>query len=202
MNFRFEDKLKLDKNKIFEFKDWLTKNRFREIFKPREILSIYFDTKYNQTYHDSNEGIVPRSKLRLRTYNFKSLKKNKFNIEIKKSINHGRLKSTKILNNYEKSLKLGIFLKNYGFCYPKIIIKYNRSYYKYKNIRLTLDKNIKFENFTKSLNNSMVSKTSDLIVAEIKYSSGGDSIELFHKLPFEKTRFSKYCIGLETLNLV
>ena len=48
----------------------------------------------------------------------------------------------------------------------------------------------------------MVSKTSDLIVAEIKYSSGGDSIELFHKLPFEKTRFSKYCIGLETLNLV
>ena len=202
MNFRFEDKLKLDKNKIFEFKDWLTKNRFREIFKPREIFSIYFDTKYNQTYHDSNEGIVPRSKLRLRTYNFKSLKKNKFNIEIKKSINHGRLKSTKILNNYEKSLKLGIFLKNYGFCYPKIIIKYNRSYYKYKNIRLTLDKNIKFENFTKSLNNSMVSKTSDLIVAEIKYSSGGDSIELFHKLPFEKTRFSKYCIGLETLNLV
>ncbi len=202
MNFRFEDKLKLDKNKIFEFKDWLTKNRFREIYKPREILSIYFDTKYNQTYHDSNEGIVPRSKLRLRTYNFKSLKKNKFNIEIKKSINHGRLKSTKILNNYEKSLKLGIFLKNYGFCYPKIIIKYNRSYYKYKNIRLTLDKNIKFENFTKSLNNSMVSKTSDLIVAEIKYSSGGDSIELFHKLPFEKTRFSKYCIGLETLNLV
>ena len=44
MNFRFEDKLKLDKNKIFEFKDWLTKNRFREIYKPREILSIYFDT--------------------------------------------------------------------------------------------------------------------------------------------------------------
>ena len=84
----------------------------------------------------------------------------------------------------------------------KIIIKYNRSYYRYKNIRLTLDKNIKFENFTKGLNNSMVSKTSDLIVAEIKYSSEGDLIELFHKLPFEKTRFSKYCIGLETLNLV
>ena len=202
MNFRFEDKLKLDKNKIFEFKDWLTKNRFREIYKPREILSIYFDTKYNQTYHDSNEGIVPRSKLRLRTYDFKSLKKNEFNIEIKKSINHGRLKSSKILNNFEKSLNLGIFLKNYGFCYPKIIIKYNRSYYRYKNIRLTLDKNIKFENFTKGLNNSMVSKTSDLIVAEIKYSSEGDLIELFHKLPFEKTRFSKYCIGLETLNLV
>ena len=202
MNFRFEDKLKLDKNKIFEFKDWLTKNRFREIYKPREILSIYFDTKYNQTYHDSNEGIVPRSKLRLRTYDFKSLKKNEFNIEIKKSINHGRLKSSKILNNFEKSLNLGIFLKNYGFCYPKIIIKYNRSYYKYKNIRLTLDKNIKFENFTKGLNNSMVSKTSDLIVAEIKYSSEGDLIEFFHKLPFEKTRFSKYCIGLETLNLV
>ena len=117
MNFRFEDKLKLDKNKIFEFKDWLTKNRFREIYKPREILSIYFDTKYNQTYHDSNEGIVPRSKLRLRTYDFKSLKKNEFNIEIKKSINHGRLKSSKILNNFEKSLNLGIFLKNYGFCY-------------------------------------------------------------------------------------
>ena len=68
--------------------------------------------------------------------------------------------------------------------------------------RFTLDKNIEFENYIKGLNRSMIRKTSNLIVAEIKYSSERELIELSHNLPFEKTRFSKYCIGLETLNLI
>ena len=72
MNARFEEKLKLNGNKLYEFNEWLYKNNIQEIYEPREIYSIYFDTKHFNTYHDSNEGIVPRSKLRLRTYNFKN----------------------------------------------------------------------------------------------------------------------------------
>ena len=100
MNFRFEDKLKLSQKKLFEFNQWILQNNFKEIFKPREIFSIYFDTRNLKTYHESIEGLVPRSKLRLRTYNFKSLIQNKFNIEIKKSVNYGRLKSSKKLEDF------------------------------------------------------------------------------------------------------
>ena len=132
MNFRFEDKLKLNQNKLFEFNEWILQNNFKEIFEPREIFSIYFDTRNLKTYHESIEGLVPRSKLRLRTYNFESLIQNKFNIEIKKSVNYGRLKSSKKLENIDNVLNNGIYMKGYGFCYPKIIIKYKRVYYKFE----------------------------------------------------------------------
>ena len=202
MNFRFEDKLKLNHNKLLEFNEWILRNNIREIFEPREIYSIYFDTKNLQTYHDSTEGLVPRSKFRLRTYNFKSLIENDFNIEIKKSVNYGRLKSSKKLENTENALSCGIYLNNYGFCYPKIIIKYERIYFKLKNIRITLDKNIQFKNYSRFLEKGKFNNTCNLVVAEIKYSSKTELTELFNKLPFEITRFSKYCIGLETLNLI
>ena len=202
MNFRFEDKLKLNKKKLYEFYEWILKNNIKEIYKPREIYSIYFDTNNFQTYHDSNEGTVPRSKLRLRTYNFKNLFENKFNIEIKQSINYGRLKFSSKLKNCHNALKFGIYMKNYGYCYPKIIVKYNRLYYKLNNLRITLDKNIEFKNYSKFCNKGIFNKSSDLVVAEIKYSSEREFKELFQKFPFEKTRFSKYCIGLEALNLI
>lgn len=202
MNFRFEDKLKLNHNKILEFNEWILKNNIQEIFEAREIFSIYFDTKNLQTYHDSTEGLLPRTKLRLRTYNFKSLVENKFNIEIKKSVNYGRLKSSKKLENIEKALRYGIYMKNYGFCYPKIIIKYERIYYKLKNIRITLDKNIQFKKYSKFLEKGKFDQTCNLVVAEIKYSSKKELTNLFNELPFEITRFSKYCMGLESLNLL
>ena len=202
MNFRFEDKLKLNQNKLFEFNSWLIQNNFEEIFEQREIFSIYFDTSNFKTYHESTEGLVPRSKLRLRTYNFKSLKKNKFNVEIKKSVNYGRLKSTKKLESINKFLKKGIYLRDYGICYPKIIIKYNRIYYKLNNVRITLDKNLEFKNYDNFFEKGVFNKSCKLIVAEVKYSSTKELPEIFSKLPFEKTRFSKYCIGLETLNLI
>tara|TARA_Y100000768_G_C23641540_1_gene524295 strand:- start:45 stop:653 length:609 start_codon:yes stop_codon:yes gene_type:complete len=202
MNFRFEDKLKLNHNKLLEFNEWILKNNIQEIFEPREIFSIYFDTKNFQAYHDSTEGLVPRTKLRLRTYNFKSLMENKFNIEIKKSVNYGRLKSSQKLVNIENALNYGIYMKNYGFCYPKIIIKYERIYYKLKNIRITLDKNVQFKNYSKFFEKGKFDQTCNLVVAEIKYSSKKELTNLFNELPFEITRFSKYCMGLETLNLL
>ena len=40
MNFRFEDKLKLNQNKLFEFNEWILQNNFKEIFEPREIFQF------------------------------------------------------------------------------------------------------------------------------------------------------------------
>ena len=202
MNFRFEDKLKLNIDKTFEFDEWLLKNDISQAFPSREIYSIYFDNTNFQTYHDSNEGIVPRLKIRFRTYNYENINVNNFFIEIKKSLNYGRLKSSKKISNIEKYLKLGIFIKEYGVCYPKIIVKYDRLYYKTDKIRITLDKNIKFKKFELLTNNTYFKNSKNLVIPEIKYSSKSHLGQFMNDLPFEKTRFSKYCIGLENLDLI
>ena len=72
----------------------------------------------------------------------------------------------------------------------------------FKNIRITLDQNIEFKRYSKFINKSTFYNKCNLVVAEIKYSSKNQLSKLFDELPFEKTRFSKYCIGLETLNLI
>ena len=78
MTFRFEEKIKLHNKKIFFFKEWLSKNKAQNIYPNREVYSIYFDNKEFQTHQDSIEGVVPRKKIRLRTYNFISENVNKF----------------------------------------------------------------------------------------------------------------------------
>ena len=42
----------------------------------------------------------------------------------------------------------------------------------------------------------------NLVIPEIKYSSKSHLGQFMNDLPFEKTRFSKYCIGLENLDLI
>ena len=56
--------------------------------------------------------------------------------------------------------------------------------------------------YTKFLKKGKFDKTCNLVVAEIKYSSKKELTNLFKELPFEIKRFSKYCMGLETLNLL
>ena len=85
MTFRFEEKIKLDNKKIFFLKKWLNSNNARNIYPDREVYSIYFDNENFQTYNDSIEGVVPRKKIRLRTYNFISENVNNFNLEINSS---------------------------------------------------------------------------------------------------------------------
>ena len=202
MNFRFEDKLKLNNKKIFEFNEWLFKNKVNQAYPSREIYSIYFDNVNLQTYHESNEGVVPRLKIRFRTYNYDCKSSNNFFMEIKKSLYFGRLKSSVKILNVDKYLKFGIFIKGYGVCYPKLLVKYDRSYFKTDKIRITLDQNIRFKKYDNLMNNGFFENFKDLVIPEIKYSSKNHLGKFENNLPFEKIRFSKYCIGAEKLNLI
>tara|TARA_X000000368_G_C22671720_1_gene554224 strand:- start:12 stop:620 length:609 start_codon:yes stop_codon:yes gene_type:complete len=199
MKFRFEDKIKLDKEKIFDFKSWLLKNNFKSLYTQREIYSIYFDNSKFQTFKESEEGVTPRKKFRVRTYNFESFKKNKFNLEIKKTLNFGRSKSSEKIDNVNHFLKVGLIFKNYGICYPKIIVKYFRNYYRNNLVRVTLDTKIKFKKFNNSKLNNVFFKEIGFVVAEIKYKNENDILELKDNFNFDKTRFSKYCFGVERL---
>ena len=93
MSFRKEDKLLINPYQIFDFKCWLVNNDAKQIFPARFINSLYFDNLLSQMFLDSEEGCVPRKKIRIRTYP-KQEENKKINLEIKISSVEGRYKET------------------------------------------------------------------------------------------------------------
>ena len=71
MSFRLEEKISIDNFNIFDFKKWLFSKGAKILYPPRIINSIYFDNNLKM-YCDSNEGTVPRKKIRIRTYQTKN----------------------------------------------------------------------------------------------------------------------------------
>ena len=66
MSFRIEDKLLINNNQLFEFKNYLMNNNGNILFPKRSVQSLYFDNYRNQMHIDSEEGCVPRKKIRIR----------------------------------------------------------------------------------------------------------------------------------------
>jgi len=153
MNFRIENKYKIEIVKLYNLYDYLKKNKARIYYPTREINSIYFENNNFDSYHDSLEGKLPRKKIRLRYYPNKnqSIKKDKY-FEIKINSIEGKIKISNKILNYEKLLKFGFYDFQYGQCYPIVETNYFREYYNLFNIRLTIDKNIKYSYFKKKKN--------------------------------------------------
>ena len=196
MTFRFEEKIKLDNKKIFYFKEWLNKNKAQNIYPDREIYSIYFDNNEFQTHQDSIEGVVPRKKIRLRSYDKEFIFTKNINKEIKISSVEGRYKTSEKAKDPLQIMRLGIYDQNYGLCLPVLNVTYKRSYYKIKNIRLTLDEKITY----KRIINREVSKFStfdNYNIVELKFNSKKSTNFVGQNFPFERARFSKYCRGIE-----
>ena len=196
MNFRIENKYKIEAVKLNSFYNFLKKNNAKIMYPGREINSIYFENNNFNSYHDSLEGNLPRKKIRLRFYpnNNKNAKKN-LNFEIKINSVEGKIKISKKILDYEKLLKLGFYDFQYGQCYPIVETNYFREYYNLFNIRLTLDKNIKYSYFKKK--NRVDYKNESII--EIKSNNTKVSDYIDRNFHFEKIRFSKYCNAIEDI---
>ena len=69
-------------------------------------------------------------------------------------------------------------------------VSYNREYYKYSNLRVTIDTNISYKKFNRNVSKPW--KKDRRIACEIKCSSDISLEYIFNKLPFEQIRFSKY----------
>ena len=196
MSFRREDKFIINKNKIFEFKQWLSKNNYSQLFPKRKINSVYFDNKNFMIYKDSIEGTLPRKKIRIRTYSSNFFEDtNKFNYEIKISSVEGRYKtSNKLIKNINNIFN-GIFDNQYGMCYPVLNVIYEREYYIQNKSRVTIDANIKYH----KINGKIISKHHTLdhsFVVEDKSKLSKQSY-LLEFFSFENKRFSKYCNGID-----
>ena len=60
MSFRIENKYEISFKKINNFYKFLNDNNAEQLFAKRKINSIYFDNKFKDSFHNSEEGVVPR----------------------------------------------------------------------------------------------------------------------------------------------
>lgn len=187
MSFRKEKKFRLTVSDYYKFQNELFKQGMTELFKPRTINSIYYDTPDLRMFHDSEEGVLPRKKVRIRWYNNQ---KNYF-LEKKISSIEGRFKTTTKLKNIniKEQLNKNIFDKDYGMLRPKITISYKRSYFNFREARITFDENITVENVTYGSKHICFENER---VAEIKVPNNCSEDFIQKIIPYASSRFSKY----------
>jgi len=141
MTKRIERKYLIKKNNFSKIYEILSNENFYKIFPNRNIYSVYYDNKNNDMFNDSEEGVTPRKKIRLRWYDSEKMpNKELINLETKITNPYIREKYVqKLKNNYQL-----INDKIYGICTPRVFISYNRNYFFKKNLSINIDDRIKF----------------------------------------------------------
>ena len=197
MSYRKEIKYKLSFVNLQVLKALLIGDGMKIIYPKRKVKSCYFDTFNLDLFRESQEGILPRYKFRIRSYD----DKNVFYQEMKISSIEGRFKTSKKISK-EKAmqyLKNGYIFKGYGKIMPSLEISYLREYYIYKKCRLTFDYEITYLN---KLFINQFKSFDELTVMELKTSIDQDNSFLDGLFSFQSSSFSKYVRGISQTSLV
>ncbi len=198
---RIEQKTEINKIHYLDLLKWINSKKGKILYPERTICSRYFDNKSLQMYFDTVEGIVPRKKIRIRTYgtNYFSSSENTYSLEIKMSTEHSRFKKTNPNINLGSLLKDGYFDNLYGVCNQLLDISYIREYFLVKDIRVTIDKEIKYRlvNLNRHFNKRFFKEQS--YVFEIKADINTNLDFLLNNFDFPRSRFSKYERAIDSL---
>jgi hypothetical protein len=198
MSFRKEIKFKLTQSEIALVQKNLAIKGMRELYASRIVNSCYFDNKEMSFFHDSEEGVLPRKKVRIRWYNsFQKYKK-----ETKISSIEGRFKLSEDIfqiKNIEDIFTTSFFDPSYGKLSPKLIVNYKRQYYKLDKLRITLDTEI---NYMHILSNFIKKIKDDECIMEIKAPIDCHDDYIQKIINYQNTRFSKYSRGLVYFNKI
>ena len=171
--------------------DWIFENDGELLYEPRTVSSTYFDTDDWRMFHDSEEGCVPRKKIRIRSYSRGKHTSQNSTLEIKTSSVEGRYKTTTPKFDLQKILTIGFLDSDYGICKPRVRVTYQRTYYKIHGIRLTIDQNIEYA-MVSAGRTSPYRIVDPEIAVELK-AEDAVSLEYLNKyFPFDRVRFSKY----------
>jgi hypothetical protein len=197
MSFRKELKYKLSNVNLQILKSSLFEDGMKFIYPKRKVTSCYFDTNNLDLFHESINGILPRYKFRIRSYDDKDI----FYKETKITSIEGRFKTSNKISK-EKAfyyMQNGISIKGYGNIKSKLEISYMRDYYIYRNCRLTFDYKISYLNKSRFKQMPLLD---DLNVMELKTSINQDNSFLERLFPFQSTSFSKYVRVISKTNFV
>lgn len=202
---RFEIKYNFkDFDEIYIKKNILHCANLNKVFDDRIISSIYFDTNNLKCANDNLSGQSVRKKFRLRwyenilNYNFEiKIKENKLTKKI--LLNKNKL----LKNNNIEFQKINNFLKK-NYLIEICKISYLRSYYKFKDLRITYDRNLEYESLINNAGFSKI-KSKDKIL-EIKYKQSKQNINSLNyftfSLPIIASRNSKYLNSLNELGII
>ena len=192
MSFRKEKKFRVTVSDFYKFQGQLHQQGMETLFEPRLITSVYFDTVDLNMFHDSEEGVLPRKKVRIRWYDDRKV----FTLENKTSSIEGRFKVTsKLENNISES---ELFRRNrmdaqYGHIQPTLKVSYKRSYFIFNEMRITFDKDIRYQNL-KYADRRKYYDPERVIEIKIPANCPDDFVETL--IPFPTARFSKYSRGV------
>jgi hypothetical protein len=199
MSFRKEEKLHIHKSQLLNLLDWIYKNGGYRLYETRTVSSTYFENDSMQMFKDSEEGCVPRKKIRVRSYTKKEHQINQSSLEIKTSSIEGRFKTADMDFDLKKIMTIGFFDTNYGICKPIVKVNYQREYYKIHNVRLTIDRHIEYIKLS-SLENAIYKRHDPDIIVEIKAENFVPIEYLFKKFQFNRIRFSKYSRAINSFS--
>ncbi len=191
MSFRKEEKLHVSHAQLLNLMDWIYKNHGYKLYDTRVVSSTYFDNGQMQMFKDSEEGVVPRKKIRVRSYTKQNHNTTQRSLETKITSVEGRYKIISRDFDLNKVMTVGVFSKEYGICKPTVKVNYKRHYYKIHNVRLTIDRNIEYIKIN-SRGKGVYKKFEPDIVVEIKADDFVPIEYLHNKFHFSRIRFSKY----------
>ena len=190
MSFRKEKKFRLTLSDMQLLKSNLLSQGMNELYPMRKVNSCYYDTNEIAMFHDSDQGVLPRKKIRIRNYNDEKI----FTKETKISSEEGRYKKTKkILEQNGGNTYENIIDNNYGILKPTLFISYFREYFFLKGLRITFDRNIEYKNLR--MITSLNMKDHECVM-EIKASIDVEDNYISKVIDMPTARFSKYCRGI------
>jgi len=194
MSFRKEKKIRLTWYDFESLKNELLLKGMTQLFAKREINSLYYDDENHSMYHDSEEGLLPRRKVRIRWYDDIKKASN----EVKISSFEGRFKTSSLAHaESENSLPQSLFDPHYGIIIPSLLVSYTREYFTLESLRITFDSDIKYFNYRLTQNTPFLDKE---CVMEIKVGIDVPDDYIERLIPHSTSRFSKYSRGLLASN--
>ena len=194
---RIEQKLEIDKSSYINIIEWLKFKKAEILYPERLVNSRYYDNYNLQMYYDTVEGLLPRKKIRLRTYNTREFELSDFpyNLEKKLTTEKKRYKSIERNIEFRDNIYDQIYDEDYGLCFKMVDISYVREYFLVNSIRMTIDKNIEY----KDLISNNIAKDKSFVI-EVKADIHNDLDFIANNFNFSRSRFSKYERSFEYLS--
>ena len=145
---------------------------------------------YGQTFNSTIKPIL-ENKIKINNKNFK-IKQNLKNLQILNDLSYNKIK--KYLNDAE--VQDPNILVKFQRRNPNIFISYDRRYYMFKNIRITMDSNLHYRDFYKNnkISKNDFIKKKNFHILEMKYDDDqfNNVTILTNKFRNRVTKFSKY----------
>ena len=199
--FVFDNKFQLESCFKKLYKSFI----FKKIYEPREISTIYLDTKNLDYLYDNLAGINNRIKSRLRFYSNmnnkviyeEKIKKNELGSKTKIILNLNGNKKLGFKSTLNTLKKTNFYLNSKSFLNETLFVKYKRQYFSdiFGNF-ITIDSEIRFSDVTYF--RKLISYNKSLI--EYKIDETNYKNNMFYNFPQKYTRHSKYVVGMALLN--